>query len=310
LHGARFVVNFCPVGTLQPLWTSFSRDLRAARKSPKTIKVYRASIDYFTEFLGKDLGSADLEDFSRDNVKSFVDNMVGRYKSNTVRTYFSGLTRFSAWLVDEEMIEATDNPTRNVSIPAEDLETPAIISDDHLRAMLDLCKGKDFLSRRDAAMIRVLVDTGVRAGEFLGMTVSGTDLDNDVAPVLGKGGKVRAIYFSSKTVSALDRYIFERAKQKHAGLDALWITPRGAMRETSFRQRVAVIGERVGLPGLHPHAFRHCWAHTHLLNDTSTVDLKRLAGWSSDVMLERYGRSGADVRAAATARRQALGDRI
>lgn len=39
-------------------------------------------------------------------------------------------------------------------------------------------------------------------------------------------------------------------------------------------------------------------------------DLKRLAGWSSDVMLERYGASAADARAAAAARRMARGDRV
>jgi hypothetical protein len=33
-------------------------------------------------------------------------------------------------------------------------------------------------------------------------------------------------------------------------------------------------------------------------------DLKRLAGWSSDVMLERYGASAADARAAAAARKR------
>jgi hypothetical protein len=34
-------------------------------------------------------------------------------------------------------------------------------------------------------------------------------------------------------------------------------------------------------------------------------DLKRLAGWSSDVMLERYGASAADARAKAAAERDA-----
>ena len=39
-------------------------------------------------------------------------------------------------------------------------------------------------------------------------------------------------------------------------------------------------------------------------------DLKRLAGWSSDVMLERYGASAADARAKAAAQRMKRGDRV
>ena len=45
------------VGTLQPLWTSFRLDLRSAGKAPKTIKIYQASMNFLTEFLGKDLES-------------------------------------------------------------------------------------------------------------------------------------------------------------------------------------------------------------------------------------------------------------
>ena len=146
-------------------------------------------------------------------MKLFVDNMVTRYKPNTVRTYYSGLTRFAAWLIHEELIEGSDNPTRNVAIPTEDLDTPAIISDEHLRAMMDSCKGRDFLNRRDTAMLRVLLDTGIRAGEFLGMPVKGTNLDHDTAVVLeGKQGSRDRL--QSEDGHRLDRDPWERAKQK------------------------------------------------------------------------------------------------
>lgn len=52
-----------------------------------------------------------------------------------------------------------------------------------------------------------------------------------------------------------------------------------------------------GLTGLNPHRFRHTFAHDFLLAGGQERDLKRLADWSSDVMLERYGSSAADVRA-------------
>ena len=68
--------------------------------------------------------------------------------------------------------------------------------------------------------------------------------------------------------------------------------------------------DAAGIEGLHPHRFRHTFAHDFLLNGGQERDLKRLAGWSSDVMLERYGASAADVRAREASKRMKRGDRV
>jgi integrase len=71
-----------------------------------------------------------------------------------------------------------------------------------------------------------------------------------------------------------------------------------------------VRGDRAGIPDLHPHRFRHTFAHDLLMNGGQERDLKRLAGWTSYVMLERYGASAADARAKAAAQRMRRGDRV
>jgi len=71
-----------------------------------------------------------------------------------------------------------------------------------------------------------------------------------------------------------------------------------------------VRGQMAGIADLHPHRFRHTWAHDFLMAGGQERDLKRLAGWSSDVMLERYGASAADARARAAAQRMKRGDRV
>ena len=58
------------------------------------------------------------------------------------------------------------------------------------------------------------------------------------------------------------------------------------------------------------HQFRHTFAHDFLMAGGQERDLKRLAGWSSDVMLERYDASAADARAKAAAQRLNRGDRV
>lgn len=146
--------------------------------------------------------------------------------------------------------------------------------------------------------------------ELSGLTVEAVDLDNGYALVKGKGSKVRPVYFAPRTVAALDKYLRRRKGHRWAHLDALFLSQRGAWTTDGVRNRITDLGNRAGIAGLHPHRFRHTWAHDFLMSGGQERDLKRLAGWSSDVMLERYGASAADARARAAAQRLRRGDRV
>jgi len=61
---------------------------------------------------------------------------------------------------------------------------------------------------------------------------------------------------------------------------------------------------------LHPHMFRHTFAHRWLADGGQEQDLMRLAGWKSPQMLSRYGASAADERARDAHRRMRLGDKL
>ena len=62
-----------------------------------------------------------------------------------------------------------------------------ILSDETLAKLLVACRGDTFENRRDTAIIRLFLDTGMRAGELAGLTVDDIDREQMVAPVIGKG---------------------------------------------------------------------------------------------------------------------------
>lgn len=293
---------------LQDLGASFARHLRAEGRSPRTVTIYGQSVRFFSDWLVAQGREPVVEELTRAAVREWLAQLADRNEPTTVKTRYRGLFRFCGWLVDED--ELTENPMRTLGPPEPKPKPVPVLTDAELGALLKACAGKDFRDRRDEAMIRLLLDCGLRVSELCGLTVDGVDLDVGMALVKGKGAKIRPIYFGARTTRALDRYLRARASQRWAHLDALFLTQRGALSPDGARERMKVRGAAAGIADLHPHMFRHTWAHDFLMNGGQERDLKRLAGWSSDVMLERYGASAADARAKAAAQRMKRGDRV
>jgi hypothetical protein len=128
---------------------------------------------------------------------------------------FRALQQFFKFAVEEEEIDRS--PMERMQRPTVPLEPVPVLSTEDLRALLAACAGKAFEDKRDTASVRLFVDTGMRRGELLGLTVTDIDFDQDVALVLGKGRKARACPFGSKTGLAIGRYLRLRSAHNSRG---------------------------------------------------------------------------------------------
>lgn len=293
---------------LQALGRSFARHLKAEKRAERTIVIYGQSVRFFSQWLLAEGQEATTDSLTRANVRDWLADLADQHTAGTVKTRYRGLFRFCRWAVAEDELAA--NPMEGLSPPTLKPRPVPVLDDAELEALLKACAGKGFDQRRDETLVRILLDCGVRVSELCGLTVEGIDLDNEMALVIGKGSKVRAIYFGARTTRAVDRYLRARASHRWSHLDALLLSQRGAMTPDGVRERLKTLGKAAGIEDLHPHRFRHTFAHDFLMNGGQERDLKRLAGWSSDVMLERYGASAADARAKAAAQRLRRGDRV
>jgi site-specific recombinase XerC len=124
-------------------------------------------------------------------------------------------------------------------------EPPPVLADEELRRLLKACEGRDFTDRRDVAILRLFLDTGVRVSEAAGIMLPGDlELDDQVVIVLGKGRRPRAVPFGRKTALALDRYLRMRAGHPFAYLPNLWLGQAGAMTPSGSTRWSRLAGRR------------------------------------------------------------------
>src|SRR5574341_337666 len=294
---------------------SWDLALRADGYANNTVASYRLAVRSLADWLADhhpDVGPAEL---GRDHVRGWLVHIRATCSPNTARSWFAGVRHFCRWLQAEG--EADRDATAGIKTPAlGDAETP-VLELEHFRALLATCTGNDFIARRDAAILMVFLDGGLRLSELAGLQVDGVDLRDRLVFVEGKasrrsGPRHRAVPLGVKAARAVDRYLRKRRQHPFADSPALWLGARGQPAisadgiDAMLKRRAAA----AGIKGLHPHIFRHSWAHAFRAAGCSEGDLMLLGGWRSRAMLDRYGKSAAADRAAEAYRRLSLGDRI
>jgi site-specific recombinase XerD len=291
------------VAALLPSW---ELSLRAERKSPATIKIYG---DGIRSFLRWSVSTGTPPQLDRSTVQAFTAALLDDgAEPSTARSRQLALKRFSAWLVEEGEIDT--DPLLGIKPPKLDTKITQSLTDEQLKALIKACQGNELRERRDEAIVRLMTETGMRAGEVVAMTTADVDLTRGLASVQrGKGGKGRVAPFGAQTGRSIDRYLRTRRGHLLADSPALWVGDRG--KGFSYYGLHAALKYRAELAGIerfHPHLLRHTAASRWLAAGGSEGGLMAVAGWARRDMIDRYTAATASDRAAAEARGLNLGD--
>ncbi|HME47607.1 tyrosine-type recombinase/integrase, partial [Mycobacterium sp.] len=171
---------------LAALLPSWQLAMRAERKSPKTIKSYTEGVQAFLRWCQTTDTQPEL---TATTVQAFVADLLDQgAEAATALSRQKALKRYAVWLVSEGELDT--NPLLGLRSPKQDHKVVHALTDDELKALIRACAGKDLRDRRDEAIVRLMAETGLRAGEVVGLQLADVDLDHGLATVRrGKGGK-------------------------------------------------------------------------------------------------------------------------
>ena len=240
--------------------------------------------------------------------KHLLSTKSREWKPKTAQVRYGDLRQFFNWCLDEREVEV--HPMVRMKPPTVPEIPVSVVADADLRRLLKACEVATFEQRRDAALLRLFMDFGLRLGEVAGLMVDDVDFDLQVVVVRGKGRRSRSVPFSPKTAQALDRYLRARLTHPQREMPTLWLGTRGRLTDSGVTQLLRRRCHQAGIDLLHPHQLRHAAAHMWLAKGGGETNAMQIFGWKSRQMLNRYGASAADERARDEHRRLAPGDRV
>lgn len=249
----------------------FAREHKSRGSRPKTIT-------YYLDTLRRLLKPWLEEEVSRLTPLTINRALDRDVKPATLASQHAALRCFCNWL--EAVEELQKNPFQGKKRPKVKLEPKRVLTPDEMAKMLEAAKGVRGTARcktRNVALLVLMFDTGLRAGEVASLKLSSVDWEMGVVKVEdGKVG-VRFVTVGRKTLRVLKRYVTHERK---GSSQALFLTiSRKPMSARQISQLILRISQRSGIGwNVRAHRLRHSYSCAYLRAGGEVFSLMRQLG--------------------------------
>ena len=234
------------MSALAPLIEKFfvKRLMQQRQCSSHTIAAYRDTWRLLLKFaekkLDKNVGKLTLTDLDADMISAFLDHLENE-RGNSVRTRNSRLAAINAFFrfVSLEVPEHSGLIYRVLAIPQKRHEKRIVTFLDHeeSEALLATPDLTSRLGRRDHAMMLMMIETGLRVSEIIGLNLCSIVFGTGAhVRCLGKGRKERATPLSDELCNVLDNWITERRGEAN---DPLFVSRQNGRLSPDAIERLA-----------------------------------------------------------------------
>lgn len=277
-------------------WLHATRDL-----SPHTLRAYEGDVLAFERHVG---GKAQVGCIDRDCLVSFVERLRASGQSaSSIRRRVAAVRGFCRWLLARQLLD--DDPLIDLVLPASRRRTlPRVIPAHELERLLrhlqqaalatEQPRPSEVRARLHQSTtllgVALMLTTGVRVHEVVGITCSDIDLQTLSIRVLGKGRRERHVFLPNSWLAALARtYLEVRSELDISHAQFLFNALYDPLTTEAMRSRLGKAADAAGLSlRITPHMLRHT-AATQLIE--AGVDIRyiqRLLGHASLTTTELY----------------------
>jgi len=298
--------------------TGFLLAKTVAGCSPNTLRNYKLTLARLQTHLSP--ADPELDSLTADDLRAFLAQLMSArfapggiaprpakpLAAKTIKNVHTCLCSLWTWAIDEG--HAAQHVPRAVDVPKPEPPDIQPLTRRQVQALLEATAYSrpwatspdtqtelpQWQRLRDGAILRVLLDTGIRASELCALTVADVDLTAGAARVRGKSrlnagqGKERTVRLGSRTRKALWSYLAHREILDQPDAPLFATGDGRPYNRRMLRTHLHRLGERAGVPDVYPHRFRHTFAVGYLRNGGDIYTLQNLLGHTSLDMVRRY----------------------
>ena len=210
-----------------------------------------------------------------------------RYKgkslsSSTINGHVRSIRAFCSWLFRNGYTNM--HLLKDFQPPRVTTHAIEVLSEDEITRLMEAASG----TRRDVAIIGLMIDSGLRASEVTGAELENLDIERRVLKVLGKGRRERFVSFGRSTGRYMMAYLLHERPNDSLSNRVFLSSTGGEMNRGTLYQLFVRLRKRSGIVRVHPHLLRHTYATSFLLSGGNAYMLKEALGHTTMEMVTNY----------------------
>ena len=253
--------------------------LPARNYAPRTRKEYANDLGELIKFL-EQIGISRVGDIALAHLERYLAWLDQKgYAGATRKRKTVAIRTFFGFLAQEGYV--SNDVSKRLITPYAEYKLPRVLTRGEYQRLIDACADNP----RDAAIVMLLLQTGIRLSELVRLTLvdielpddGSTDQDFGQLRILGGGGrKDRVVPVNSKACQALKAYLKTRPQGQFHSLfyirDGSVLGPRG------IQKMLYKYFCRTGILGASVHSLRHTFAVHHVAKGTSLKTIQEVLG--------------------------------
>ena len=276
--------------------------LEALGRSPKTIIWYQEILVKYFTFIGAAEMAKSIADIGQSELKTYILHLQQRVRwpnnkhvhdekhlsPYSIAGHVRAIKAFWSWLLNQDHID--HNPLEKFPLPKTPQNLINTLTVEKIKKLLNTVDRTTTTGDRLYCVLLLLIDTGARISEVLGIRIADIDWVQSIIKVTGKGQKERLIPFDNITKKTLLKYI-KGSRQLLCSIESECLFPSrygDHISVNSVQQNLRRLAKKVGIDNCHPHLLRHTFATLFIANNGSQYILKEIMGHKSSQTTEKY----------------------